>query len=87
MTTFSPAAHAAPLLDGRFLLLENLGQGGMGRVVRAFDRVHERMVALKTALRAEPAGPGHPLTENRGPLQSRQRFKDKNRPASLYLPG
>jgi hypothetical protein len=41
----TPSATA--LLDERFLLLDTLGRGGMGSVVRAFDRDHERVVALK----------------------------------------
>jgi serine/threonine-protein kinase len=53
-----------PMLDHRFLLLDAVGRGGQGRVFRAFDRDHERMVALKI-LHDEraSAGPGHPLAQ------------------------
>jgi hypothetical protein len=37
----------SPTLDGRFLVLEALGAGGQGRVVRAFDRLERREVAIK----------------------------------------
>lgn len=62
-----------PALDGllnrRFLLLERLGRGGMGQVYRAFDRLHEKMVAIKLprhdgtpAGQVVRSGPSHPLS-------------------------
>jgi serine/threonine protein kinase len=53
--------HDSPLVDGRFLLLDSLGRGGMATVYRAFDRLDERMVALKVQREAAPPGPSHPL--------------------------
>jgi len=50
-----------PLQDARFLLLQTLGHGGMASVYRAFDRVEQRLVALKVQREAGPAGPDHPL--------------------------
>ncbi len=48
----SPSAMPpAPLLelgDGRYAVAEELGVGGLGRVVRATDRIVGRVVALKT---------------------------------------
>ncbi|MBD3869216.1 MAG: serine/threonine protein kinase [Acidobacteria bacterium] len=63
-----------PALDGllnrRFLLLELLGRGGMGQVYRAFDRLQEKMVAIKiprpTRATLPPprrSGPSHPLSQ------------------------
>lgn len=56
------ALSASPLLDGRFLLLDVLGRGGMASVYRAFDRVEQRLVALKVLARTAAAGPSHPLS-------------------------
>ena len=53
---------STPLLDDRFLLLESLGSGGMGRVFRAFDRVEEWWVAVKVLFSRERPGPAHPLS-------------------------
>ena len=56
-----PAVTA--LQDERFLLVESLGRGGMARVFRAFDRVEQRLVALKVLHDDDPGGPGHPFAE------------------------
>jgi hypothetical protein len=52
----------SPLQDDRFLLLGALGQGGMAAVFHAFDRIEQRMVALKVQSLSMDAGPSHPLS-------------------------
>ena len=54
---------STPVLDGRFLLLERVGAGGMGSVYRAFDRLDERSVALKVLRKDVPANPPESLAE------------------------
>ena len=51
------------LLDDRFLILGSLGRGGMASVFRAFDRVTQRIVAIKAQTEVRQAGPAHPLSE------------------------
>lgn len=46
--------QAGDMLDGRYVLTEQIGTGGMGCVYRAFDQQTRRLVALKL-LRAEYA--------------------------------
>jgi serine/threonine protein kinase len=52
-------SNADPLLNldlgGRYRLEQRIGAGGMGQVYRAFDRIEERVVAIKL-LRPELAG-------------------------------
>ena len=56
------ALPATPLVDERFLILETLGRGGMAQVFRAFDRLDQRLVALKVQSAVERGGPGHPIS-------------------------
>jgi hypothetical protein len=51
----------SPALDGRFLLVEALGQGGQGRVFRAYDRVFRREVAIKALHESRTRDRVHPL--------------------------
>ena len=56
-TQLAPSAA----LDGRFLLVEALGQGGQGRVFRAYDRVFRREVAIKALHEPRTRDRVHPL--------------------------
>ena len=59
-----PAVNlTVPVINRRYLLLDAVGAGGMARVVRAFDRLDERVVALKLPRRPGTSGPAHPFTE------------------------
>jgi eukaryotic-like serine/threonine-protein kinase len=66
------AGQGQGLLAGPYLLLEPLGQGGMGQVFRARDRVLHRMVALKLI-----------LPERLGSQQAVERFLREARAAAL----
>jgi len=44
------------------MLLGKIGQGGSASVFRAFDRIDQRLVALKVFEGTAPSGPSHPLS-------------------------
>jgi hypothetical protein len=55
-------SRAAPgqTLEGRFLLLETIGRGGMSTVFKARDLANgDRLVAVKVALPEYSSGVGH----------------------------
>ena len=65
--TASAQLATSPALDQRFLLVETLGQGGQGRVFRAYDRVFRRDVAIKALHESRAAIPFIPLPSNSRP--------------------
>src|SRR4051812_41797252 len=65
MVPYASGVVMAELLRERYELLEVVGQGGEGRVVKALDRQHDRIVALKIRVVASEADREALLSEAR----------------------
>ncbi|MBX9692811.1 MAG: serine/threonine protein kinase [Cyanobacteria bacterium] len=52
---FSEQLQPSIEIDGRYQILKEIGQGGMGRVYQAFDPVLKRTVAIKVIRNAKPS--------------------------------
>lgn len=77
--SFGPESHAPTTYSsiGRYLLIEELGRGGMGIVFRAYDPLLRREVALKALLQGSMARP----------LERRRFLREAQAIARLKHPG
>lgn len=77
LVTPSKNLDAGSVFAGRYLILEELGKGGMGSVYKAFDKEVEEKIALKT-IKPEIAADENVIQRFRNELKIARKISHKN---------